>query len=139
MFLKLPKKLYIIGRYNHFYFPKNHFTLRVFRLILLFLQDLCAEELKRAKQHLNSKEGGYLKARDSTIRHVNSVPTNGGSADLNRKLKELDNRRRKEEEALSRVSFCFKISNNCFRKPMQRTMFGEWNVSWRRDKESWTN
>ncbi|KAI6184072.1 hypothetical protein M3Y97_00557100 [Aphelenchoides bicaudatus] len=64
-------------------------------------RDLCVEELKRARQTLNSKEGGYLKARDSTLRHANSAPFNG-SVDTNRKLKELEKLKRTEEGAFNR-------------------------------------
>jgi hypothetical protein len=64
---------------------------------------MCAEELRRARQSLNTKESGYLKARDSTLRHVNSAPFNNGSVDTNRKLKDLDKKKRQEEEAFTRV------------------------------------
>jgi hypothetical protein len=50
---------------------------------------------------LNTKEGGYQKARDSADRHFHSVSTNG-SVDLNRRQKELDKRRKNEEDALNR-------------------------------------
>ncbi|KAI6194333.1 hypothetical protein M3Y96_01113900 [Aphelenchoides besseyi] len=63
--------------------------------------DACALKLTTARQNLNSKEGGYLKARDSTIRTVQSVPP-GGTVDVNRKRKELERRRKNEEDALNR-------------------------------------
>jgi hypothetical protein len=90
------------------------------------LKDLCAEELRRARQNLNTKEGGYMKARDSTIRHVNSVPANSGSADLNRKLKELEKRRRNEVEALNRVYLISSPNFNTliFRKQTRKMMSG---------------
>lgn len=67
---------------------------------------------------MNSKEGGYLKARDSTLRHELSVPSsnctsNGGTVaailgttnDPQKKRKELEKKRKNEEDALNRVIF----------------------------------
>ncbi|KAI6242703.1 Protein kinase C and RhoGAP domain containing protein [Aphelenchoides fujianensis] len=63
--------------------------------------DSCALRLQQARQSLQSKEGGYMKARDQTIRHVQSVPANG-VVDVNRKRKELELRKKKEEDAFNR-------------------------------------
>ncbi|CAD5210133.1 unnamed protein product [Bursaphelenchus okinawaensis] len=61
----------------------------------------CEEELRRARQNLNMKEGGYMKARDHMIRQVQSVPSRP-VVDANRQKKEIEKRRRNEETALNR-------------------------------------
>lgn len=79
------------------------------------------EELRRARHVLNSKEGGYLKARDLTLRHELSVPQGNASYNINnsnnggvsailgnindpqKKRKELEKKRKNEEDALNRV------------------------------------
>lgn len=52
------------------------------------------------------KEGGYLKARDHTIRHVQAAPQAAlaGLANVSRQRKEIEKRRRTEETAFNRVS-----------------------------------
>ncbi|CAD5215161.1 unnamed protein product [Bursaphelenchus xylophilus] len=61
----------------------------------------CEDELRRARQNLNLKEGGYMKARDHMIRQVQSVPSRP-VIDVNRQKKEIEKRRRNEETALNR-------------------------------------
>jgi len=69
------------------------------------------DELRKARLTLSSKEGGYLKARDSTLRHEQSEPNTslGGSvtsvaSDHQKRRKELEKKRKTEEDALVRVS-----------------------------------
>ncbi|KAI1727705.1 rho GTPase-activating protein 29 [Ditylenchus destructor] len=66
--------------------------------------DTCADELRRARQNLNAKEGGYMKARDSALRHEQSVPPMGlpSNVDPQKKRKELEKKRKTEEDAFIR-------------------------------------
>ncbi|KAH7702589.1 Protamine P1 family protein, partial [Aphelenchoides avenae] len=64
--------------------------------------DACAEDLRRARQSLAAKEDGYVKARETTLRHEQSVPGGMLTAEVTRKRKEIEKRRKNEEDALSR-------------------------------------
>lgn len=86
--------------------------------------------MRRAHLILNSKEGGYLKARDLALRHEqqctsSSVPQQSGLLSLSlssasssdpqqKKLKELEKKRKNEEDALNRVCCFFSIKHFVF-------------------------
>lgn len=99
----------------------KYYIVNYTHLFLFILKDACAEELRRAHLTLNSKEGGYLKARDLALRHeqqftssavvqqqqsglLNLTLSNASLTDPHqKKLKGLEKKRKNEEDALNRV------------------------------------
>uniref|UniRef100_A0A914E991 Uncharacterized protein n=1 Tax=Acrobeloides nanus TaxID=290746 RepID=A0A914E991_9BILA len=68
----------------------------------------CEKELNQARAIQESSDAGYFKARESTLRSEMSVPTVIG-AEQYRKKKEVEKRRKHEEEALHRKTDAEKL------------------------------
>ncbi|CEF71204.1 Rho GTPase-activating protein domain and FCH domain and Protein kinase C-like, phorbol ester/diacylglycerol binding domain and Rho GTPase activation protein domain-containing protein [Strongyloides ratti] len=63
----------------------------------------CENELIKARNVLVSKEDGYIKAKNSTLRSEKNVISFSYSIDPKRSLKEMDKRKRNEDSALAKV------------------------------------
>lgn len=68
---------------------------------MIFLQKDTQQELQRARILLGSRDDGYRKAQEISIRTESTGPAVG--SELLRRRKELEKRRKNEEEALNKV------------------------------------